>query len=263
MRLFDTHTHLDDEQLRERNHHWLTVAQQAGVIGVNTIGVDLASSTRCLQLALQSPQVFASVGIHPNYCQHANLDQWPEIEILAAHPRVVGIGETGLDRYWDYCPIETQRLWFARHIELSYQVQKPLVIHMRDCEADVIQSLQQNLRGKTIHGILHSYAASWETAKRCLDWGMYISFSGTVTYKKANLLREIAVRVPDDRILIETDSPYLAPEPLRSSRPNHPALVRYTANCLANLKQMELETFCELTTKNAFRVFGLPDDALK
>jgi TatD DNase family protein len=257
MRLFDTHAHLDDEQLRANRDHWLKEAQETGLVGINSIGTNLASSGECVALAESHPLIYASVGIHPNYCREARLDDWPLIEQLAHSPHVVGIGETGLDRYWDYCPIEIQRNWFARHIELSYQVRKPLVIHIRDAETEVVELLAAHQRDGHIFGILHSFACNWETAQKCLEWGMYISFSGIVTYKKSSELREIAKRIPVDRILIETDAPYLPPHPVRSARPNHPALIRHTAACLAELLQLDLIKFCELTSGNAFRAFGL------
>jgi len=176
---------------------------------------------------------------------------------MAQQPRVVAIGETGLDRYWDTVPIELQRTWFARHIELSFETKKPLVIHMRDCDADILQMLNDHQRDGQIIGILHSFAGEWSTAERALELGMYISFAGMVTFKKSQELREIAAKIPDDRILIETDSPYLSPHPCRSTRPNQPALVRHTAECLAEVRKTTLEAFGELSTANAMRVFGL------
>lgn len=172
---------------------------------------------------------------------------------------MVGIGETGLDRYWDYCPIEIQRRWFARHIELSYETHKPLVIHIRDAETDVVEMLSEHQRDGHFFGILHSFASSREAAKRCLDWGMYLSFSGIVTYKKSIELREIARWMPRDRILLETDSPYLSPHPVRGARPNHPALIKHTAACLANELNLSLDEFAALTTANAIRAFQIND----
>jgi TatD DNase family protein len=256
MRLFDTHAHLEDEQLRPKRDQWLNESASAGVIGINSIGTDLASSQACVALAELLPTVYASVGIHPNHCHQALDDDWPRIQQLARSQRVVGIGETGLDNYWKDCPLELQREWFIRHIELSYETSKPLVIHIRDSEAEVVNLLAQHQRNGFIYGILHSFSASWETAKRCLDWGMYISFSGTVTYKKAEGLRAIAKQIPPDRLLIETDSPYLSPHPVRAARPNHPALIRHTAACLAEVRQISPASLSELTTKNALHVFG-------
>lgn len=254
---FDTHAHLTDEQLQPTIETVLASASATGVVGIATIGTTAESSREGVALANRFPQVVASVGIHPNYCHTATEADWAAIEALAQLPRVVAIGETGLDRYWDYCPIEIQRQWFARHIELSFATQKPLVIHVRDCEPDVLAMLADHQRDGRIIGIMHSFAGSWETAQRCLALGMYISFSGIVTYKKSEQLREVAAQVPADRLLIETDAPYLSPHPHRNIRPNQPSLVRHTAECLADVRDISSMELGELTTKNAETVFRL------
>jgi len=208
-------------------------------------------------LAHQHPDVWASVGIHPNDCKDSTAADWQRITKMAADERVVAIGETGLDRYWDDCPIEIQREWFARHIELSFETKKPLVIHMRDCEADILEMLHQHQRDNHIIGIMHSFAGSQETANQCLALGMYISFAGMVTFKKSDDLRSVAATIPSDRLLIETDSPYLSPHPKRGQRPNEPALVEHTARCLAEVRGVTSAELGEQTTENAKRVFGL------
>ncbi len=260
MRLFDTHAHLEDEQLQPQLESLLQLAIEAGVIGITSIGTTLESSQRCVALAARFPQVQASVGIHPNHCHEASLADWSDIAQLALDPNVVAIGETGLDRHWDYCPFETQHEWFAKHIELSFETAKPLVIHMRDCETDILDMLRSHRREGKINGIMHSFGGSWETAQQCLDWGMYVSFSGMVTFKNSASLRAIAAKIPSDRILIETDSPYLAPHPHRGQRPNHPALITHTATCLADVRNISPQALAELTTRNARQVFGLPED---
>ena len=257
MPLFDTHAHLSSSQLESQLDEVLLKANQENLQGITSIGTNLASSKACLELAQTHSQIFAAVGVHPNDCHNASDADWTEIQSMAQQPRVVAIGETGLDRYWDTVPIELQRTWFARHIELSFETQKPLVIHMRDCDADILQMLNDHQRDGQIIGILHSFAGEWSTAERALELGMYISFAGMVTFKKSQELREIAAKIPDDRILIETDSPYLSPHPCRSTRPNQPALVRHTAECLAEVRKTTLEAFGELSTANAMRVFGL------
>ena len=257
MPLFDTHAHLSSSQLESQLDEVLLKANQENLQGITSIGTNLASSKACLELAQTHSQIFAAVGVHPNDCHNASDADWTEIQSMAQQPRVVAIGETGLDRYWDTVPIELQRTWFARHIELSFETQKPLVIHMRDCDADILLMLNDHQRDGQIIGILHSFAGEWSTAERALELGMYISFAGMVTFKKSQELREIAAKIPDDRILIETDSPYLSPHPCRSTRPNQPALVRHTAECLAEVRKTTLEAFGELSTANAMRVFGL------
>ena len=272
MALFDTHAHLDDDQIAPIIGEVLKQAESSGLCAITAIGTTVESSKQCLELAKkysakassQTEQqsepkvnVYASVGIHPNKCKDSDEEDWAAIAELATRDQVVAIGETGLDRYWDYCPIEIQEKWFARHIELSFQTEKPLVIHMRDCEADILRMLDQHKKNDRIIGIMHSFAGSWETAQQCLELGMYISFAGMVTFKKSNDLRHIASRIPDDRILVETDSPYLSPHPHRSVRPNQPAMVEHTARCIAEVRGMGFDDFADLTTANAKTVFGL------
>ena len=257
MPLFDTHAHLASSQLESRLDEILRNADEQNLQGITSIGTNLASSRACLELAKANSLVYAAVGVHPNDCHQASDTDWEAIQTLAQHERVVAIGETGLDRYWDTVPIELQRTWFARHIELSFETQKPLVIHMRDCDADIVAMLNEHQRDGRIIGILHSFAGQWSTAERAIELGMYISFAGMVTFKKSQELREIAAKIPDERILIETDSPYLSPAPKRGTRPNQPALVRHTAECLAEVRGTTPEAFGELSTANALRVFGL------
>jgi len=258
MPLFDTHAHLDDEQLLPRLDSFLQQAWQRGVVGINAVGTTVQSSRNVLGLAERYTNVFASVGVHPNYCQEAKLTDWDEIVKMAYLPQVVAIGETGLDRYWDYCPIETQRQWFARHLELSAATGKPVVIHVRDSEEDVLELLEVHARQGQLNGIWHSFAGSWQGVQRCLEWGLHISFSGTVTFKKGEEIRQVARQVPSNRILIETDAPYLSPHPFRGQRPNHPSMIVHTAQCLAEIRQQSFDDFARLTTGNAQRLFGIP-----
>lgn len=255
--LFDTHAHLEDEQLSPILDEVLNNAALANLVGITAIGTTVSTSRDCVELAQKYDQVYSSVGIHPNHCQDATEEDWEQIVSLSALEKAVAIGETGLDRYWDYCPIEVQEEWFARHIELSFNTQKPLVIHMRECEADILRMLGDHQRNGQVIGIMHSFSGLWETAEACLEMGMYISFAGMVTFKKSHELREIAGRIPNDRILVETDSPYLSPHPHRGKRPNQPAMVVHTAACIADVRGVSLEEFGELTTGNARRVFGL------
>ncbi len=257
MPLFDTHAHLDDEQLAPMLREVLANATQSGLIGITAIGTTVESSQACVGLAEEHEQVFAAVGIHPNHCQDATEQSWLDIVAMSSHLKVVAIGETGLDRHWDYCPIDIQEEWFAKHIELSFETNKPLVIHMRECESDILRMLHQHQREGRINGIMHSFAGQWETAAQCLDLDMYISFAGMVTFRKSDELREIAAKIPDDRILVETDSPYLSPHPHCGRRPNQPAMVKHTADCIAEVRGIDQDTFARLTTENAQRVFGI------
>lgn len=256
MKLFDTHVHLADPQLDSQLEAVVQRALSAGVEGMVAIGIDPPTSDRCVRIAHQFEHVFAAVGWQPNGCHLATQEGWDVLLELAKDPQVVAIGETGLDRYWDDCPFEIQQAWFDRHIELSLESGKPLVIHMRQCEQDIIESLAKFNR--PIPGIMHSYTGSVEAARQCLELGLHISFAGMVTYKKAQDLRDMAATIPLDRMLIETDAPYLSPHPCRSQRPNEPALVQHTAHCLAEVHGISPDELGEITTGNARRLFGLP-----
>ncbi|MEM7453907.1 MAG: TatD family hydrolase [Planctomycetota bacterium] len=258
--LYDTHAHLDDPQLAANLDLIVSNARAAGLAGITAIGTTVESSLTCVEIAGRYDFVTAAVGIHPNQCSDAGEKDWARIVRLASDPSAVAIGETGLDRYWDYCPFDIQLEWFDRHIELSNETGKPLVVHMRECEADILSSLEKFAQNRPVNGIMHSFAGSQATADRCLEMGMHISFAGMVTFKKSGDLRAIAATIPDDRILVETDSPYLSPEPLRGKRPNEPARVEHTARCIADARGVSFEELAELTTANALRLFGLKAD---
>jgi TatD DNase family protein len=254
--LIDTHAHLDDEQFKEDLPGVLARARSTGM-EVVAVAITADSSARCVSLAGRYPFVYATVGVHPNEILQAAVGDWDRVRELAAQPRVVGVGETGLDRYWDKTPFATQEEWFARHLELGRERGLAVVIHCRDAEADVVRLLQETFaRHGPIRGVMHSFTGSQETAEACLVMGLYLSFAGMLTYKNAATLREVAARVPRDRLLVETDSPYLSPVPLRGKR-NEPANVAHTAACLAGLQGMSGEAMAELTTSNARRLFGL------
>ena len=255
--LFDTHAHLESEQIKPILDSILTGADQDGLVGVTAIGTDAKSSSACAMLAQQHSRVYAAAGLHPNNCKSMTKDDWQVILELVQQEKVVAIGETGLDRYWDDCPFEVQLEWFKKHIELSFETSLPLVIHTRDCEADMVNALESNSRDGKIIGIMHSFACSQDAADRCLELGMYISFAGMVTFKRNDELREVAIAVPDDRLLIETDAPYLSPEPKRKVRRNEPELVVHTGECLARARGVPLETLASQTTQNARTFFGI------
>ena len=257
MPFFDTHAHLDDEQLVAQLDEIVQHAEASDLVGITAIGTTVDSSRHCMEIANRFPKVYSSVGIHPNHCQDASADDWSRILNLSTHHKVVAIGETGLDRYWDFCPLDIQKAWFAKHILLSYEAGKPLVIHMRDCESDILETLDNHCQQDRVNGIMHSFTGSWETAQQCLAWGMYISFAGMVTFKKSDGLRATAKEVPEERLLVETDSPYLSPEPFRGKRPNEPARVEHTLRCLAEVRGVSAEHLAEVTTANAKRLFGI------
>jgi TatD DNase family protein len=253
----DTHAHLDDERLFASLDEVVERAGAAGVTSIVAIGTTAASSQECAKIAARYEGVFAAVGIQPNHAGEATPGDWPQIVALASSQKVVALGETGLDRYWKDTPFDVQQDYFDRHLRLSQERSLPLVIHMRDCGADIAAMLRDARSRGPLAGVMHSFTGDADLAKECLDLGLYISFAGMVTYKKSESLREVAKTIPSDRILIETDSPYLSPEPRRGQRPNEPALVVHTAACLAEVRGASLADFAAETTANARRLFRL------
>ncbi len=258
MPLFDTHAHLDNPQLSTNARAVVQRANDAGVSWMTAIGTDLPTSQKCVALAGEFDGVYAAVGVHPTVVHTDEVaDCWGDIRDLANKPKVVAIGETGLDLYWDKTTIDIQRQWFRKHIDLSFETGKPLVIHMRECEAEIVSMLESSAITGSIIGIMHSFTGTLESARRCLELGMYISFAGMVTFKKSTALRAVAAEIPADRILVETDAPYLSPHPLRSKRPNEPAYMVHTAACLADVRNISPEDLAAITTENAKRIFKI------
>jgi TatD DNase family protein len=253
--LFDTHAHLNSEEFSESLPDVLQRAASAGVRSMLVVGTTLASSRLAVELAAGHAPLFAAAGIHPNYCAEAGAGDWSEVERLFALPKVVAVGETGLDRYWDMVKFETQQDYFDRHLRLAQRLDLPIVIHMRDCEADMLAMLREATQRGPVRGIMHSFAGAAATAEECLSMGLHLSFAGMVTYKKMDELRRVAASVPADRILVETDSPYLSPHPFRSRRPNEPAMTVHTAACVAAARGQSLREFARQTTDNARRLF--------
>ncbi|MDG2127157.1 MAG: TatD family hydrolase [Fuerstiella sp.] len=254
--LIDTHCHLDAEAFQQDLTEVLQRAADSGVERMITIGITRETSEAAVVLANRHKSVFAVVGIQPNYAQEAAPDDWDRIVDLASHPNVVGIGETGLDKYWDFAPLEIQRDYFARHLEYSRICGKPFIVHCREAEADVLEMLRAEYANGPLNGVMHSFCGDSAMAAECVAMGMYISFAGMVTFRKNDELRAVAGTVPLDRLLIETDSPYLAPHPNRGKR-NEPAWVRHTAECLAEAHSVSFEELANITAANAKRLFRL------
>jgi len=252
--LVDTHSHLDQEEFDVDRADVVARAVEAGVRQMIAVGCTAASSAAALKLAADFDAVYAAVGIQPNYCAQAAPDDWGRILALAERPKVVAIGETGLDRYWDYAPFDVQQDYFDRHLRLAQRLDLPVVIHTRESDADVVAMLREAAERGPLRGVMHSFTGTAETAAECVALGMYISFAGMVTFKKSEALRAVAATIPADRILVETDSPYLAPQPFRGKR-NEPAHVVHTARCLAEVRGMTVAAFARQTTENAQRLF--------
>ena len=258
MEWIDTHAHLDDEQFASQRDAVVQRAQQAQVATIIGVGTTASSSLETVHLAEQHSAVFAAVGIQPNYAAEAEPEDWSRIIPLVSRPKVVAVGETGLDRHWDFTPFEIQQEYFDRHLRLAQQTGLPVIIHMRDCLPDILAMLRAARERGPLQGVMHSYTGDVQGAADCVELGLHVSFAGMVTYKKSVDLRAVAAAIPDDRILIETDAPYLSPEPCRSTRPNEPALLVHTARLLAEVRGVSPEQFAEQTTRNARRLFNLP-----
>ncbi len=253
--LFDTHAHLDQSEFDDDRAEVIARAAAAGVKDIVAVGVSADASLVCVRLAGEFEGVHAAVGMQPNYLTEAKPGDWDRVLQLVGQPGVVAIGETGLDRYWDFTPFDVQQDYFDRHIRLSQERSLPFIVHMRDCDEDILVMLREaHARGPLV-GVMHSFTGSRAMMEECVAMGLSISFAGMVTFKKSDELRAIAAAVPDDRILVETDSPYLTPEPVRKVKRNEPAHVRFTAGCLAEVRGTTLETFAALTTANARRLF--------
>jgi TatD DNase family protein len=253
--LFDTHAHLDQPEFDADRAEVVARARDAGVAEMIAIGTTAPTSAICVRLASEYAGVYAAVGLQPNYIAESAPGDWGRVLELVAQPGVVAIGETGLDRHWDFTPFDQQQDYFDRHIRLSQERELPFVVHMRDCDADILTMLREAHARGPLAGVMHSFTGSRAMAEECLAMGLYVSFAGMVTYKKNADLRAIAAVIPADRILIETDSPYLSPEPVRKIKRNEPAHVRHTAACLAEVRGVTLEDFATQTTANARRLF--------
>ncbi|MCS7020892.1 MAG: TatD family hydrolase [Gemmataceae bacterium] len=255
---FDTHTHLFDERFRDDLSAVLDRAQVAGVTRMLCLGIDRASNHATVALAQSHSTIWAAVGLHPNYLHNVQPGDWDDVVRLAQNePRVVAIGETGLDRYWHDTPWSDQETYFQYHLELARRLNKPVAIHCRDAAADVVRIVREHYeRYGPLRGIMHAYSGDAETARQCWEMGLHISFAGMVTYPKATGLRQVLQQIPLDKLLLETDSPYLPPQAVRGQR-NEPAFLVHTARLVASLRNLSLEQLAEITTRNACNLFGL------
>lgn len=250
--LIDSHCHLDFPDLSGRLPEVLAAMRDNGVDAAVCIGVNLEDLPGALSLAESHDHLYATVGVHPEY-QDAEEPTIERLVALAAHPKVIAVGETGLDYYWQKDKPEWQRQRFRNHIRAAKACGKPLVVHTRDSADDTLRVLAAE-GAETVGGVMHCFTESWEVAQRALALGFYISFSGIVTFKNAAVIKEVARQAPLDRILVETDSPYLAPVPYRG-KTNQPAYVRYVAEEIATLRGTSFDAIAAATTENFFRLF--------
>jgi len=255
--LIDSHCHLDRLDLSKYNGDLslaLAAAKEQGVEGFLCVGIDLVQIPQLLAIAEAYENVRITVGLHPTE-EVAAEPTIAELIKLANHPLVVGVGETGLDYYRCEGDVEWQRQRFRNHIAAAKAVKKPIIIHTRQAQQDTIRIMQEE-NASEIGGVMHCFTETWEMAEQALAQGFYISFSGIITFKNALDLQEVVKKVPLERILIETDSPYLAPNPYRG-KSNEPAYVRYVAEAIATLKNINFQQVTEQTTENFRQLFAV------
>ncbi|HHS83945.1 MAG TPA: TatD family deoxyribonuclease [Gammaproteobacteria bacterium] len=250
--LIDSHCHLD--RLDDDPGSVLERARDAGVGTFLCVSINMENVREVIDIAHRYPDVFASVGVHPNE-QHGREPELEELLALADDPEVVAIGETGLDYFHSKGDLEWQQQRFRRHIAAAKITGRPLIIHTRDAAEDTLKIMREEGAAE-VGGVMHCFTGDWETAVSAMEMGFHISFSGIITFNSAAGLREVARRVPDDRLLVETDSPYLAPVPYRG-KPNQPAYVREVAQCLAELRDSSLEHITQITTENFRTLFRI------
>jgi TatD DNase family protein len=254
MSFVDSHCHINFPELAPNVGDVLARMHANGVIGALCVSVNLADFPDVLAMAKNHPNIYASVGVHPDYegVEEPDVDR---LVALAQHQKVIAIGETGLDYYRLKGELEWQRKRFRTHIQAARRCGKPLIIHTRDASADTLDIMSEE-NADNVGGVMHCFTESWDVAQAAMAMGFYISFSGIVTFKNAKQLQDVARRVPLDRMLIETDSPYLAPVPHRGKL-NQPAYVKHVAEEIAKLRNMDVEELGCRTTENFARLFGL------
>ncbi len=253
--LVDSHCHLDFPELYAELDAVVARARAAGIGRMVTISTKVSEFDRVRAIAERFPEVYCSVGIHPHEAGAEPAVDAARLAELARHPKVVGIGETGLDFYYEHSPREAQERSFRAHIEAARMTGLPLIVHSRDADAETASILAEEHAKGAFSGLLHCFSSGKQLAEKSVDIGFYISIAGIVTFKKADALRETVRAVPLDRLLVETDAPYLAPVPLRGKR-NEPAFVVHTAAAVAGLKGLGSADFARVSTENFFRVFA-------
>ncbi len=253
--MFDTHAHYDDERFDEDRGELLASLPEKGVELVINVGCDIPSSKKSVELAEKYPYIYAAVGVHPHEAKSYSSEAEAELRALAEHNKVVAVGEIGLDYHYDFSPRDVQRCVFARQIGLAKELGLPFAVHEREACKDCLDILKAEGAGER-SGVMHCFGGSRETAKILLDMGMYLSVGGPVTFKNNVKTVDMVAYAPIDRLFIETDSPYLAPEPCRGRR-NDSSLVRYVAEKIADIKGMDASEVIEITKENAKKFFRI------
>jgi len=251
----DTHVHLNADQYEEDLQEVINRALEAKVEKMVVIGFDRKTIERTMELIEQYDFIYGVIGWHPVDAIDCTQEDLEWIEELAAHPKIVGIGETGLDYYWDKSPKDVQQVIFRKQIQLAQKINLPIIIHNRDATGDVVKILREE-NAASVGGVMHCFSGSVETARECIAMNFMISLGGPVTFKNARLPKELATEIPLQHLMIETDAPYLAPHPYRGKR-NEPAFVPLVAEEIARLKGLTIEEIAQATTDNAKNFFGI------
>ena len=257
MKIFDSHAHLDSKQFDSDREQVLTDLPKLGVTGVMNASVNVENAKAVLSLCETRDYLYAAVGIYPHETHLAKPEDLEELERLATHPKAVAIGEIGLDYYWKEAPKDVQQKWFIDQLRLAKRIQLPVNIHCRDAHGDMLEILKAEQDGQ-LTGVLHSFSGSVELMEEYVKLGFYISLPGTVTFKNAKKVKEVAEAVPLDRLLVETDAPYQTPSPFRGKR-NDPSKVRFIIQEIARLRGMDPEEIGQITDENARRIYGIED----
>jgi len=257
MNLFDSHCHLENGRFEEDLPEVMARMKDAGVNRCILAGSDMETSEQIVALTKEHAHVYGVVGIHPHDAKTWTDDCAERLAQWVKEERIVGIGEIGLDYYYDHSPRDVQKEVFVKQLLLARELEMPAVFHVRDAHGDVLDLLRAN-RSQLPAGVVHCYSGSVESAREYLDMGFYISFAGPITFKNANKLLDVAKYVPQDRILVETDSPYLAPVPMRGRR-NEPTFVQYVAQTVAELRGISAEEMAQTAFENTCRLFGIPE----
>jgi len=254
MRLFDTHAHLTDQRFDEDRDLLIPSLPAKGIALVVDVACGLEDAHKVVTYTEQYPFVYGAAGIHPHDAEDATLAELDGIAKILEKEKFVALGEIGLDYHYDFSPRDVQRKWFVEQLELAKQMKLPVSLHIREAFGDCMEILRQHKNG--LCGVMHCYSGSWESAVECIDLGLHIAFGGSVTFKNARKLAEVAAQLPIERLLIETDCPYLTPEPFRGRR-NDPSYVRHVAEKLAELRGCSADEIAEATYQNGLEVFGI------
>lgn len=253
MRLFDTHAHLLDKRFNKDRKAVIDTLPKSGVVGMIEVGCSIRESVQAATLAEKTDYIYAAVGVHPHEAAETQDDYLAELEALAAQPKVIAVGEIGLDYHYDFSPRDVQQRVFADQLALAKRLDMPVVLHVREATADAMAVLRDY---KGIRGVMHCFSGSAETAAECVEMGLCVSFTGVVTFKNARKTIEAVQAVPLESLMAETDCPYMAPEPMRGKR-NDPSNVRYVLEKLAEIKNISFEEMCEINIRNAKELYGI------